>query len=115
MRLLFVVHRYVPFPGGSEYYVRDMAEECQRRGHNVTVLANDHQGDQNGIPVSNDYLEVLNQPWDLIIVHGADVISQNVVIANAHAIQSPILYMIIKPTESNVGLKGLKEIGRAHV
>ena len=28
MKLLFVVHRYIPFPGGSEYYTAAMAEEA---------------------------------------------------------------------------------------
>ena len=48
-RLLFVVHRYVPFPGGSEYFVRDMAEESLRRGHAVTVLTHWHRGDRSGL------------------------------------------------------------------
>jgi glycosyltransferase involved in cell wall biosynthesis len=107
MRLLFVVHRYVPYPGGSEYYVRDMAEECHRRGHEVTVLAHEHQGDQNGITVSNDYDTILNELWDLIIVHGGDVVSQNVVHANSDIIKSSILYMIVKPSESDICIKGL--------
>ena len=46
MRLLFVVHRYYPFPGGSEYYTAAMAEEALSRGHDVTVLTGEHQGDQ---------------------------------------------------------------------
>ena len=70
MRLLFVVHRYAPYPGGSEYNTANMAEEMLRRGHDVTVLAGQHQGDYNGVKVSNDYNAILNQPWDLIIVHG---------------------------------------------
>lgn len=107
MRLLFVVHRYAPFPGGSEYYVRDMAEECLRRGHDVTVLAHEHQGDQNGVKVSNDYQAILNQPWNLIIVHGGDVISQDVIHINAEKLRSPVVYMIVKPSESEVCIKGL--------
>ena len=47
MRICFVVHRYAPYPGGSEYNVQRMAEECKRRGHNVIVLTGDHQGDFN--------------------------------------------------------------------
>jgi glycosyltransferase involved in cell wall biosynthesis len=108
MRLLFVVHRYYPFPGGSEYYVRDMAEEMQRRKHYVTVLAHEHQGDQNGVIVSNDYNTILNQKWDLIIVHGGDVISQNMVHVNADKLQSPVLYLIVKPSESPVCMHGLR-------
>lgn len=109
MRLLYVVHRYYPFPGGSEYYVREMAEESLRRGHEVTVLAHEHQGDQNGVKVSNDYQTILNQSWNLIIVHGGDVISQNVVHQYADQIKSPILYLIVKPSESEICLKGLRD------
>ena len=53
-RLLFVVHRYYPYPGGSEYYVRDLAECAQRQGHDVTVLAGQHMGDVNGVKLTND-------------------------------------------------------------
>ena len=108
MRLLFVVHRYAPFPGGSEYYVQNMAEEMLRRKHDVTVLAHNHQKDYNGVKVSNDYNTILNQKWDLIIVHGGDVISQNIVHINADKLQSPVLYLIVKPSESEVCLNGLK-------
>jgi len=109
MRLLFVVHRYYPFPGGSEYYVRDMAEEMTRRKHDVTVLAHEHQGNQNGVLVSNDYNTILNRKWDLIVVHGGDVISQNIIHINADKIQSPVLYLIVKPSESPTCLHGLRE------
>jgi glycosyltransferase involved in cell wall biosynthesis len=108
MKLLFVVHRYYPYPGGSEYYVRDMAEEAVRRGHNVCVLTHTHQGDQNGVVVTSDYNKALTTPWDLIIVHGGDVISQDVVHINADRLQSPVAYMIIKPSESPTCLNGLK-------
>jgi glycosyltransferase involved in cell wall biosynthesis len=106
-RLLFVVHRYYPFPGGSEYYVRDMAEEALKRGHDVTVLAHEHQGDQNGVKVTNDY-QVLNQSWNLIIVHGGDCVSQNIVHYNAAQIRSPVLYMLIKPSKSDICMHGLR-------
>ena len=106
-KLLYVVHRYAPFPGGSEYYVRDMAEESLRRGHDVTVLAHTHQGDLNGVKVTNDY-QRLAEKWDLIIVHGGDVISQNVVHINAEKIQSRVCYMLIKPSESDACMHGLK-------
>jgi len=108
MRLLFVVHRYAPFPGGSEYYTQCMAEEMLKRKHDVTVLAHEHQGDYNGVKVSNDYNTVLNQKWDLIIVHGGDVISQNIIHVNADKLQSPVLYLIVKPSDSEVCLNGLK-------
>lgn len=106
-KLLYLVHRYVPFPGGSEYYVRDMAEESLRRGHDVTVLTETHKGDQNGVKVTSDY-NVLVQNWDLIIVHGGDVISQNIVHMNAFLIKAPVVYMLIKPSESPVCMNGMK-------
>lgn len=114
-RILFVVHRYVPFAGGSEYFVRDMAEKSLERGHAVTVLAETHKGDQNGVSVTNDY-QILTQKWDLIVVHGADCYSQNIVHQNAVMINSisPVLYLLIKPSESkhaNYGISQHRFIG----
>lgn len=106
MRILFVVHRYYPFPGGSEYYVRDMAEELVRRGFEVVVLAHEHQGDQNGVQVTNDYQSLLF-PWDLIVIHGSDCVSQATAHINAEKITAPVLYLIVKPSESDVSMKGL--------
>lgn len=108
MRLLFVVHRYAPYPGGSEVNTQNMAEEMLRRNHDVTVLAHEHQNDYNGVKVSNDYNTILNEKWDLIIVHGGDVVSQNIIHINAEKIKSPVLYLIIKPSESEVCLQGLR-------
>lgn len=108
-KVLFVVHRYAPFPGGSEYYVQNMAEEMLRRRHDVAVLAHEHQGNYNDVTVSNDYNTILNQKWDLIIVHGGDVISQNIIHINADKLQSPVLYMIVKPSDSEVCVQGLKQ------
>ena len=39
VKILFVVHTFLPNVGGSEYYVYHMAKEMQCRGHDVTVLA----------------------------------------------------------------------------
>lgn len=107
-KLLFVVHRYVPFPGGSEYFTRDMAEESLKRGHDVTVLAHVNQGDINGIRVTNDYNILVNEKFDLIVVHGGDVISQDVVHTNAYQInrKSPVLYMLILPSHSEACING---------
>lgn len=107
-KLLFVVHRYYPFPGGSEYYVQAMAEEALTRGHDVSVLTGEHQGDQNGIKVTSD-ANVLLQKWDLIIVHGAGVAVQDFVLSNATQIPNPILYMIILPEERPVHVKALQD------
>lgn len=108
MRLLFVVHRYAPFPGGSEIYVQGMAEECVRRGHDVHVFTGEHMGDLNNVAVTSDW-HILTKKWDLIIVHGGDVQIQNFVLENARKIPSPILYMIILPSNSSVCLQALKD------
>jgi glycosyltransferase involved in cell wall biosynthesis len=108
MKLCFVVHRYAPYPGGSEYYVQQMAEECVQRLHDVTVFAGEHKGDLNGVRVTSD-TTALMQKYDLIIVHGGDVGVQNFVLSNARNLPSPILYLIIKPSESAVCLKALKD------
>jgi len=106
MRLLFVVHRYAPYPGGSEYYVQNMAEEMLKRGHEVFVLAPTNQGDYNDVKVLDDFY-ALGEKWDLIIVHGGDVQAQNIVHLNADRIQSPVLYLIVKPSDSKMCVNGL--------
>jgi glycosyltransferase involved in cell wall biosynthesis len=108
MKLCFVVHRYAPFPGGSEYYVQQMAEEALSRGHDVTVLAGEHKGDLNGIKVTSEVSSLINK--DLIIIHGGDVHVQNYVLSMAKNINSPILYLLIKPSESPVCLQALKDV-----
>jgi len=100
-KLLFVVHRYYPYPGGSENHVRDMAEECVLRGHSVTVFAGEHKGDINGVHVTSDP-NILMMEWDLIIVHGGDVGLQNFVLTNIEKISSKVLFVLIKPSDSNV-------------
>ncbi len=105
-RVLFVVHRYYPFPGGSEYYVRDMATELRYRGYDVHVLAHEHKGDQELVHVTNDY-NVLLHDWDMIVIHGCDCISQNIALQNLHLIKSPVCYMIIKPSQSATAAHGM--------
>jgi glycosyltransferase involved in cell wall biosynthesis len=107
MNICFVVHRYAPYPGGSEYYVQQMAEECQRRGHNVTVVAGEHKGNLNGVFVTSEAKELFGK--DLIVVHGGDADVQNTVLYNAKNLDSPILYMIIKPSESPICLQALQD------
>lgn len=108
LNLLFVVHRYVPYPGGSEYYVQAMAEECLRRGHTVTVYTDVHKGDWNGVTVTGD-IYILMRKYDLIVVHGGDVSNQNNVHMHAHILPSPVLYLLISPSASPVCLKGLRD------
>lgn len=100
-KILYVVHRYAPFPGGSENYVRDMAEETLRRGHEVAVFAGEHKGEHNGIPVTSDP-SIFNIRWDLVVVHGGDVAWQDNVLTQCKKIQSPILFMLIIPSDSEV-------------
>jgi glycogen synthase len=38
MRILFLSDLWIPFPGGAERYVFNLARELVRRGHDVTVL-----------------------------------------------------------------------------
>ena len=109
-KICFAVHRYAPFPGGSESYVQQMAEECVQRHLDVTVVAGEHKGDLNGVRVTNEAEGLLDK--DLVVVHGGDVGVQNFVLSNASRINSPVLYMLIKPSESPICLQ---EIGRAHV
>jgi glycosyltransferase involved in cell wall biosynthesis len=108
MKLLYVVHRYAPYPGGSEIYVQNMAEESLRRGHEVAVFAGEHQGDYNGVRVSSD-TNILLYNWDLIIVHGGDVNVQNFVLSNARRIPSPVLYLLVLPSNSDVCVKALHD------
>ena len=100
-KILYVVHRYAPFPGGSENYVRDMAEETLSRGHDVTVFAGEHKGNWNGVKVTSD-TTIFAQLWDLIVVHGGNVGLQDFVLSHSHIIESPILFMQIIPSNTPV-------------
>jgi len=105
-KLLFVVHRYAPFPGGSENYVKDMAETAYFRGHDVVVLAGEHKGNHNGVPVTSD-TSILMNSWDLIVVHGGDVSMQNYVLSNADKFGGPVLYLLILPSNSPTCISAL--------
>lgn len=108
-KVVFVVHRYYPYPGGSENYVRWMAEEMLSRNYDVTVFAETHRGDMNGVRVTDNGNIFVNEKFDLVIVHGADVAAQNWVLSVADRIQSPVLYMIILPSGSSASLDGMKK------
>lgn len=107
-KICFVVHRYAPYPGGSEYYVQQMAEECVRRNIDVTVVAGEHKGNLNGVRVTDELQYLLNQ--DLVIVHGGDVAVQNFVLMNAKKINSSILYLLVKPSTSDICLQALEDV-----
>ncbi len=105
-KILYVVHRYAPFPGGSENYVRNMAEETLSRGHEVWVLAGEHKGDLNGVRVTKNPF-ILMRKWDLIVVHGGDLpVQKNFVIRlalqSAKLLSAPMLLMLIIPSESRI-------------
>jgi glycosyltransferase involved in cell wall biosynthesis len=106
-KICFVVHRYAPYPGGSEYYVQQMAEESINRGVEVTVLAGEHKGNLNNVSVTSDATALLNK--DLVIVHGGDVSVQDFVLEHIKDINSPVLYLLIKPSDSKTCLQGLKD------
>jgi glycosyltransferase involved in cell wall biosynthesis len=101
MKICYVAHRYYPFPGGTEYYVKNLAEETLSQGHDVTVLASQHKGNQNGVKVTNDVQVLVREKFDLVVVHGSGVGMQDTVLFNARQIPSKIMFMIIRPEESN--------------
>jgi glycosyltransferase involved in cell wall biosynthesis len=105
-KLLFVVHRYAPYPGGSEYNVQRLAEEALRRGHRVTILADTHLGDYRGVRVTSDR-RVMREPFDLIIVHG-DLSPQKAVLAKAHRLRSPVLFLLVEPKTRDHVLQGMQ-------
>lgn len=112
-KILFVVHRYAPFPGGSENYVRDMAEETLSRGHTVAVFAGEHKGDWNGVRVSSEP-QILLEKWDLIVIHGGNVGLQDFVLANCMQIPSPILFLLVLPSDTPIykhAIEHVKYIG----
>ena len=100
-KIVYVVHRYAPYPGGSENYVRDMAEETLSRGHEVIVFAGEHHGDLNGVRVTSDPA-IFNENIDLVVVHGGDVGWQNNILVQCHKIKAPMLFMLIIPSDSDV-------------
>lgn len=106
MKILFAVHRYAPFPGGSEYNVQRTAEEMVSRGIKVTVVAGEHKGDLNGVTVTSS---VNPNDFDLVVIHGGDVSVQNLFLQNIKNFKTPVLYWLIKPSESPICLQGLKD------
>lgn len=108
-KILYVVHRYAPYPGGSENYVRDMAEETLSRGIEVWVFAGEHKGNLNGVRVTSNPLTLMRK-WDLIVVHGGDVAVQDFVLNNAERFASPILLMLIIPSESETYQKAMQTV-----
>ena len=112
MRLCFVAHRYAPFPGGTEVYVRALAEEFLRRGHEIWVLADKHQGDLDGVRLTSDH-KILNTPFDLVVVHGPTKGSQQHVLKNCATVNGPVLYMLVAHNANHVVKRGLRDSAAA--
>ena len=79
--------------GGSANYVNNMADECASRGHDVKVL---HMTDD---------LSILDDKWDLVIVHGMTE-WQNKCIHRAHP--NKLLWLPIRPTYTEDEYKALE-------
>ena len=79
--------------GGSANYVNNMADECASRGHDVKVL---HMTDD---------LSILDDRWDLVIVHGMTE-WQNKCIHRAHP--NKLLWLPIRPTYTEDEYKALE-------
>jgi hypothetical protein len=86
-----------------------MAEESLSRGLEVWVLAGEHKGDLNGVHVTENPF-ILLKKWDLIVIHGGDVAFQDFVLNNAERFTSPILFMLIIPSESDIYQKAIKTV-----
>lgn len=105
--VLFVAHRYAPYPGGTEYNVQRMAEALVSVDHNVWVLADTHKGNYNGVGLTSDYNLLMHPDWDLIAIHGYGP-TQAVALNNSHIIPAKKLYMIIDPESNPSTLHGMK-------
>lgn len=105
-RILFVVHRYFPLPGGSEYNVQNMAEECVKRGIETWVLSDRHQGDRNGVKVTNDR-SIAFQSWNMIVVHGSCP-TQDFIHTNSAGIGSKIYYLLVQPSDHPLAVYGMQ-------
>ena len=108
-KIAWVVHRYYPYPGGSENNVRNIAEAMVELGHEVMVWAPTNQGPQNGVFVTDNYGYLADPSIDLVIIHGAGPAAQNFIIDNLDAINKKSIYYIIKPEETPIHIKALEK------
>lgn len=95
LRLCFVSHRASPYPGGTEVFVQAMATAARDRGHKVVILAGQHKGDCDGIPVTSDETLLERERFDLIVVHGATDGPPRRTLDRAARLTSPVLYMVV--------------------
>lgn len=107
LRLCYVVHRYAPWPGGSETYVQSLAQESARRDHDSWVFTSHHDGDRDGVYVTNDEA-LLGEPFDLVVVHGSFRGSPQQVLSVAHRLPSPVLYLLVSHTDRALNRRGLR-------
>lgn len=108
-KIAWVVHRYYPYPGGSENNVRNIAEAMVSLGHDVMVWAPTNQGPQNGVFVTDNYGYLADPSIDLVIIHGAGPAAQNFIVDNLDAINKKSIYYIIKPEETPIHIKALEK------
>jgi len=106
MKLLFVVHRSHPAPGGSEFNVKILTSELAKRGHVVKVLSDcAPKSSYDGVTVITDRNELFKD-YDWIIIHGADMPLQNFALSNLSKLKSKTLHWIIFPSESSYSRMG---------
>lgn len=96
MKIAFVIDRYLPNIGGGTYYTQQLAEECVRRGLDVTVVTEDQHDEINGVHVRCLPSDVNDK--DLVVVHGCDMHVQRYIINNYETINSRILLLPIEPS-----------------
>lgn len=61
LRIAYVTPRYLPYVGGVEYVVRNLAERLASKGHDVTVISGEPQGKTTTIERVNE-VEVVRVP-----------------------------------------------------
>ena len=105
--ILIVVHRAVPYQGGSEVNCGRMAKEFKRQGNYVAILAAENLGDWEEISVTGDHNTIYSNFWDLVIIHGS-MSSQDIALWNAEKIPAKTYYMLIRPEDSPVSIYGMQ-------
>lgn len=108
MKFLFIVHRTYPYSGGSEYNIKLITEALVNCGHKVVVLTDCGIGNYGGVEVTLDRSEIFSTNYDLIVIHGADMPTQDYALYNLHNMHVPTLYWIIKPSDSASAIIGMK-------
>jgi len=108
MRLCFVTHRAAPYPGGTESFVQNMAEAALARGHDVTIATGRHQGDLNGVRITDDETLLQREAFDLIIVHGSTDGLPRRTLDRAAQLPSPVLYMLVAHALNHLRSRHLK-------